>query len=192
MAGPLSPHHRAAARRHSPARRKGSHAGGVVLAVQPAGRGRPADGLHLRRAAAGNRGDRITPPHQAGRRTGGGAASARPGSPRGDRRALLDEKRSASRSRSWPHTSPAARWRLGARICRDWCSGCSPRRRPSRASARRGSPAKCWRASPAGPRGASTGDRTSGWSRPTGSLRSREKMVWDWPDIADRLIEELR
>jgi hypothetical protein len=23
-------------------------------------------------------------------------------------------------------------------------------------------------------------------------LRSREKVVWDWPDVADRLIEDLR
>jgi hypothetical protein len=23
-------------------------------------------------------------------------------------------------------------------------------------------------------------------------LRSREKVVWDWPDIADRLIEDFR
>jgi hypothetical protein len=25
-----------------------------------------------------------------------------------------------------------------------------------------------------------------------GGIRSREKMVWDWPDIGDRLIEEWR
>jgi hypothetical protein len=25
-----------------------------------------------------------------------------------------------------------------------------------------------------------------------GSVKSREKMVWDWPDIGDRLIEEFR
>jgi hypothetical protein len=23
-------------------------------------------------------------------------------------------------------------------------------------------------------------------------IRSREKMVWDWPDMVDRMIEELR
>ncbi len=46
--------------------------------------------------------------------------------------------------------------------------------------------------SPVGPARRSTGMRTSGLVSPTGSLRSREKMVWDWPDIADRLIEELR
>ncbi len=45
---------------------------------------------------------------------------------------------------------------------------------------------------PAGPARRTTGGRTSGLLSPTGSLRSREKMVWDWPDIADRLIEELR
>ncbi len=46
--------------------------------------------------------------------------------------------------------------------------------------------------SPVGPARRSTGARTSGLISPTGSLRSREKIVWDWPDIADRLIEEVR
>ena len=46
--------------------------------------------------------------------------------------------------------------------------------------------------SPAGPARRSTGSRTSGLLSPTGNLRSREKMVWDWPDIADRLIEDPR
>jgi chromosomal replication initiator protein len=46
--------------------------------------------------------------------------------------------------------------------------------------------------SPVGPNRRSSSLRTSGLLSPTGSLRSREKMVWDWPDIADRLIEELR
>lgn len=46
--------------------------------------------------------------------------------------------------------------------------------------------------SPAAPARRTTGARTSGLLSPTGSLRSREKMVWDWPDIADRLIEDQR
>ncbi|HXI21375.1 MAG TPA: DnaA/Hda family protein, partial [Gemmatimonadales bacterium] len=46
--------------------------------------------------------------------------------------------------------------------------------------------------SPVGPARRSSGVRTSGLLSPTGSLRSREKMVWDWPDIADRLIEDPR
>jgi chromosomal replication initiator protein len=46
--------------------------------------------------------------------------------------------------------------------------------------------------SPVGPTRRTSGMRTSGLLSPTGNLRSREKMVWDWPDIADRLIEELR
>ncbi|MFN8646199.1 MAG: DnaA/Hda family protein [Gemmatimonadales bacterium] len=46
--------------------------------------------------------------------------------------------------------------------------------------------------SPAAPARRTTGNRTSGLLSPTGSLRSREKMVWDWPDIADRLIEDQR
>jgi len=46
--------------------------------------------------------------------------------------------------------------------------------------------------SPAAPARRATGSRTSGLLSPTGSLRSREKMVWDWPDIADRLIEDQR
>jgi chromosomal replication initiation ATPase DnaA len=46
--------------------------------------------------------------------------------------------------------------------------------------------------SPAGPTRRSSGYRTSGLLSPSGSLRSREKMVWDWPDITDRLIEDPR
>ncbi len=46
--------------------------------------------------------------------------------------------------------------------------------------------------SPAGPARRTTQGRTSGLLSPTGNLRSREKMVWDWPDIADRLIEDPR
>lgn len=46
--------------------------------------------------------------------------------------------------------------------------------------------------SPAGPHRRTTAGRTSGLLSPTGSLRSREKLVWDWPDIADRLIEDPR
>jgi chromosomal replication initiator protein len=46
--------------------------------------------------------------------------------------------------------------------------------------------------SPAGPARRSSGARTSGLLSPVGHLRSREKMIWDWPDVADRLIEELR
>ncbi len=45
---------------------------------------------------------------------------------------------------------------------------------------------------PAAPARRTTGNRTSGLLSPTGSLRSREKMIWDWPDAGDRLIEELR
>ena len=38
-----------------------------------------------------------------------------------------------------------------------------------------------------------TGFRTSGLVVSSlGGIRSREKMVWDWPDPADRLLEELR
>lgn len=46
--------------------------------------------------------------------------------------------------------------------------------------------------SPAAPTRRTTQGRTSGLLSPTGSLRSREKMVWDWPDIPDRIIEEQR
>jgi chromosomal replication initiation ATPase DnaA len=45
---------------------------------------------------------------------------------------------------------------------------------------------------PAAPTRRSSGLRTSGLLSPTGALRSREKTVWDWPDIGDRLNEDLR
>jgi len=39
----------------------------------------------------------------------------------------------------------------------------------------------------------SSGFRTSGIVVSSlGGIKSREKMVWDWPEVADRLIEELR
>jgi len=38
----------------------------------------------------------------------------------------------------------------------------------------------------------STGARTSGVVTPLAGLKSREKVVWDWPDSVDRMIEELR
>ena len=43
----------------------------------------------------------------------------------------------------------------------------------------------------AGP--APSGQRSSGIVAPTaGGARSREKMVWEWPELADRLLEEWR
>jgi chromosomal replication initiator protein len=39
----------------------------------------------------------------------------------------------------------------------------------------------------------SGGHRVSGViSLPSGSVRSREKMIWEWPEAADRIIEDLR
>jgi chromosomal replication initiator protein DnaA len=46
--------------------------------------------------------------------------------------------------------------------------------------------------SPAAPLRRSAAYRTSGVLSPTGGLRSREKMVWDWPSLTDRVIEDLR
>jgi hypothetical protein len=38
-----------------------------------------------------------------------------------------------------------------------------------------------------------SGGRSSGIVAPTaGGARSREKMVWEWPELADRLLEEWR
>jgi chromosomal replication initiator protein len=34
--------------------------------------------------------------------------------------------------------------------------------------------------------------RTSGVVAPAGGARSREKIVWDWPDVGDRILEEWR
>jgi chromosomal replication initiation ATPase DnaA len=45
---------------------------------------------------------------------------------------------------------------------------------------------------PAAPVRRSAPGRTSGVLTPTASLRSREKVVWDWPDVTDRVIEDLR
>jgi chromosomal replication initiator protein len=39
----------------------------------------------------------------------------------------------------------------------------------------------------------SGGHRVSGViSLPSGSVRSREKMIWEWPDAADRIVEDIR
>ncbi len=48
-------------------------------------------------------------------------------------------------------------------------------------------------AKPASRPRSSGGTRSSGIVAPTaGGARSREKMVWDWPDISDRMVEEWR
>jgi chromosomal replication initiator protein len=46
-------------------------------------------------------------------------------------------------------------------------------------------------ASPKPPRRQTSG-RTSGVVAPAGGARSREKIVWDWPDVGDRIVEEWR
>jgi chromosomal replication initiator protein DnaA len=45
---------------------------------------------------------------------------------------------------------------------------------------------------PAAPVRRSVGNRQSGVLSPTAGLRSREKIVWDWPSVTDRVIEDLR
>ncbi len=53
-----------------------------------------------------------------------------------------------------------------------------------------GSPAE---SAPAGPPRRPAGPRSSGIVAPTaGGVRSREKMVWEWPELGDRLHEEWR
>ncbi|MEP7326629.1 MAG: DnaA/Hda family protein [Gemmatimonadota bacterium] len=48
-------------------------------------------------------------------------------------------------------------------------------------------------AQPRQPRRSSGGKRLSGVvSLPAASVRSREKMIWDWPDSTDRIVEDLR
>ena len=34
--------------------------------------------------------------------------------------------------------------------------------------------------------------RSSGIVAPASGARSREKIVWDWPDVGDRIVEEWR
>jgi hypothetical protein len=43
---------------------------------------------------------------------------------------------------------------------------------------------------PKTPRKSST--RSSGVVAPAGGVKSREKIVWDWPDVGDRIVEEWR
>lgn len=45
---------------------------------------------------------------------------------------------------------------------------------------------------PAAPARRSSASRASGVLSPLAAIKSREKMVWDWPDPADRMIEDLR
>jgi hypothetical protein len=46
---------------------------------------------------------------------------------------------------------------------------------------------------PAPPPSRRPAHRSSGIVAPTaGGARSREKMVWEWPELADRLLEEWR
>ncbi len=41
------------------------------------------------------------------------------------------------------------------------------------------------------PHTSSPGSASGGMAAPPGALRSREKIVWDWPNMAERVIEEL-
>ena len=41
------------------------------------------------------------------------------------------------------------------------------------------------------PRASSPGRASGGMAAPPGALRSQEKIVWDWPNMAERVIEEL-
>jgi chromosomal replication initiation ATPase DnaA len=46
---------------------------------------------------------------------------------------------------------------------------------------------------PARPSRRSGGQRVSGViALPAGTVRSREKMIWEWPDAGDRIVEDLR
>jgi hypothetical protein len=45
---------------------------------------------------------------------------------------------------------------------------------------------------PAKPPRRSVAVRTSGIVAPVIGARSREKVVWDWPDVGDRILEEWR
>ena len=74
-------------------------------------------------------------------------------------------------------------------------SGCSSAAEAQRRHGRpRRSRARCWRAAgPAPARRAARPRRSSGMVAPgVGGMRSREKMVWEWPEVADRVIEEWR
>lgn len=46
--------------------------------------------------------------------------------------------------------------------------------------------------SPPKPARRTVSSRSSGIVAPAGGVRSREKMVWDWPDVGDRIVEEWR
>ncbi len=41
------------------------------------------------------------------------------------------------------------------------------------------------------PRTSSPGRASGGMAAPPGALRSQETVVWDWPNMAERVIEEL-
>ena len=46
---------------------------------------------------------------------------------------------------------------------------------------------------PVAPAPAKRAPRSSGIVAPTaGGARSREKMIWEWPDVGDRIVEEWR
>ncbi len=84
-----------------------------------------------------------------------------------------------------------ARWTRCA-PSRAWCSGCSTPPRPSRSHPPRPWPGGFSRGRPPQAPRRSVGTRTSGVVTPLAGIKSREKVVWDWPDSVDRMIEELR
>ena len=72
------------------------------------------------------------------------------------------------------------------------------RRRPTargRAAGARRSRARCWRSrrpAPPAPRRPARSLERGASARAPGATRSREKMVWEWPEVGDRVIEEWR
>ena len=132
-------------------------------------------------------------PHPAGGRAGRGPPGARAGDPAAGRRAAASGQGRGRRTPSWrttsaPDTADSVRAVHGLlqrvlQCGRDAASGATAaalaREMLEGPAAQAGAP----RRPPAG---------SAASSRPPAAARSREKMVWDWPDVGDRIVEERR
>ena len=180
---------RVPARRRPPHRRQGADPGRAVRPLQRAHGRRPPARVHARAAPAGRvDGRRAAPPLAPRGRAGGRAARARPAV----RERVLARDLEAKLGAADPELAayladrrPADSIRAAQALLQRVLEAAEARGAPATAALAREVLEEPAAAAPA-PRKPS--GRSSGIVAPgAGATRSREKMVWEWPEVADRV-----
>ena len=186
-------------RRRSPDRGHRSHPGRAVPALQRAARVGAADDLYVRGAPRPAPGSGAETAHPSRCRAGGGAARAGPGGSRGGRRpgARCEGGEPDSDLVEFFATRPVDSIRVLLSQVHRVLNAAEARQCPPGVALARevldGVPVPAPEPAPAAQPRRPAAHRVSGVVAPTaGGARSREKMVWEWPDITDRAIEDWR